>query len=110
MTRYIILFDDGDMTFPEEDLPDVAKTERDVEKEAVDAGMWVFNDAGGVYIIDAADLEMALASVMSASTTSTFESLSASSTACGSGYHEALPAWTVPKMYARLVSEVTSHR
>ena len=43
MTRYIILFDDGDMTFPEEDLPDVAKAARAVEKEAVDAGVWVFS-------------------------------------------------------------------
>jgi len=25
MTRYLISFDDGAMTFPEEDLPDVAK-------------------------------------------------------------------------------------
>ncbi len=43
MTRYIILFDDGDMTFPEEDLPDVAKAARAVAQEAMDAGVWVFS-------------------------------------------------------------------
>ena len=31
------------MTFPEEDLPDVAKAARAVEQEAVDAGVWVFS-------------------------------------------------------------------
>src|SRR6476659_3882417 len=33
MTQYLISFDDGAMTFPEEDLPDVAKG----------AGVWVFS-------------------------------------------------------------------
>ena len=42
MTRYLILFDDGDMTFPEEDLPDVAKAARAVAQEAMDAGVWVY--------------------------------------------------------------------
>jgi hypothetical protein len=36
MTRYLISFDDGAMTFPEEDLPDVAKAAHE------DAGVWVF--------------------------------------------------------------------
>jgi hypothetical protein len=42
MTQYMILFDDGDMDFPREDLPDVAKAARAVEQEAIDAGVWVF--------------------------------------------------------------------
>jgi len=42
MTRYLISFDDGAMTFPEEDLPDVAKAAHEVVREAQDAGVWVF--------------------------------------------------------------------
>jgi len=42
MTRYLISFDDGAMTFPEEDLPDVAKAAHAVAQEAMDAGAWVF--------------------------------------------------------------------
>ena len=42
MPRYLISFDDGWMTFPEEDLPDVAKAVRVVVDEAKDAGAWVF--------------------------------------------------------------------
>ena len=43
MTQYLISFSDGDMTFPEEDLPDVAKAARAVEQEAISAGVWVFS-------------------------------------------------------------------
>jgi hypothetical protein len=42
MTRYLISFDDGAMTFPEEDLPDVAKAAHEVVQEAQNAGAWVF--------------------------------------------------------------------
>ena len=42
MTRYLISFDDGAMTFPEEELPDVAKAAHKVVEEAQDAGVWVF--------------------------------------------------------------------
>ena len=42
MTRYLIAFDDGDMTFPEEELPDVAKAAQAVVREAKEAGVWVF--------------------------------------------------------------------
>ena len=42
MTQYLISFDDGAMTFPEEDLPDVARAAREVVEEAKDAGVWVF--------------------------------------------------------------------
>jgi hypothetical protein len=42
MTRYLISFDDGAMTFPEEDLPDVAEAAHAVAQEAKDAGVWVF--------------------------------------------------------------------
>jgi len=38
MTRYLISFDDGAMTFPEEDLPDVAKAVHQVVQQAQDAG------------------------------------------------------------------------
>jgi hypothetical protein len=43
MTQYLISFPDGAMTFPEEDLPDVAKAAREVEQEAMSAGVWVFS-------------------------------------------------------------------
>ena len=46
MTRYLISFDDGAMTFPDEDLPTVAKAAHEVVQEAQDAGVWVFG--GGV--------------------------------------------------------------
>jgi hypothetical protein len=46
MTRYLISFNDGAMTFPEEELPDVAKAARAVVQEAKDAGAFVF--AGGL--------------------------------------------------------------
>jgi hypothetical protein len=42
MTRYLISFDDGAMTFPEEELPDVAEAAHAVVEEATDAGVWVF--------------------------------------------------------------------
>jgi hypothetical protein len=42
MTRYLISFDDGAMTFPEEELPDVAAAARAVVDSATDAGVWVF--------------------------------------------------------------------
>ena len=43
MTRYLISFDDGAMTFPEEDLPDVTEAALKVAREAQDAGVWVFS-------------------------------------------------------------------
>jgi len=46
MTRYLISFNDGAMTFPEEELPDVAEAARAVVQEAKDAGVFVF--AGGL--------------------------------------------------------------
>jgi hypothetical protein len=47
MTRYLISFDDRAMTFPEEDLPDVAEAAHAVAQEAMDAGVWVFG--GGLH-------------------------------------------------------------
>ena len=41
MTRYLISFDDGAMTFPEEDLPDGPRQRTRWRKER-DAGVWVF--------------------------------------------------------------------
>jgi hypothetical protein len=46
MTRYLISFDDGAMTFPEEDLPDRAEAAHAVVREAKHAGVWIFG--GGV--------------------------------------------------------------
>jgi hypothetical protein len=46
MTRYLISFDDGAMTFPEEGLPAVAKAAHDVVEEAKAAGVWV--SGGGI--------------------------------------------------------------
>ncbi len=42
MTRYLISFAEGAMTFPEEDLPGVAEAAHAVAQEAKDAGVWVF--------------------------------------------------------------------
>ena len=42
MARYLISFDEGAMTFPEEELPDVADAAHGVVREAMDAGVWVF--------------------------------------------------------------------
>ena len=46
MTRYLISFDDGAMTFPEAELPDVGKAAHEVVQEAQAAGVGVFG--GGV--------------------------------------------------------------
>lgn len=43
MTKYLISFDDGAMTFPKEDLPDVVDAVRAVRKGAKAAGVWVFS-------------------------------------------------------------------
>ena len=42
MTRYLISFDDGWMTFPREDLPAVAEAALAVAHEAQNAGVWVY--------------------------------------------------------------------
>jgi hypothetical protein len=44
---YLISFDDGAMTFPEEELPAVADAAHAVVDEARDAGVWVFG--GGLH-------------------------------------------------------------
>jgi hypothetical protein len=46
MTRYLISFDDGAMTFPAEELPEVDKAAHAVVFEAQGAGVWVLG--GGV--------------------------------------------------------------
>jgi hypothetical protein len=43
MTRYLISFDDGWMTFPEEDFPAVAEAALAVAHEAQAAGVWVYS-------------------------------------------------------------------
>ncbi|TMK69718.1 MAG: hypothetical protein E6G50_11345 [Actinobacteria bacterium] len=47
MTRYLISFDDGAMTFPEEELSAVAEVAHAVVEEAKNAGVWVFG--GGLH-------------------------------------------------------------
>ena len=47
MTRYLISFDDGAMTFPDEVLTAVADAAHAVVREAKDAGVWVFG--GGLH-------------------------------------------------------------
>lgn len=42
MTRYLISFDDGAMTVPEEDLPAVSEAAHKVVYAAKDAGVWIF--------------------------------------------------------------------
>jgi hypothetical protein len=54
MTRYLISFDDGAMTFPEEDLPDVTDAAHAVMNEAKDAGVWVFG--GGLTALEEASV------------------------------------------------------
>ena len=46
MPKYLISFNDGDMTFPEEDLPEVARAAKAVVQAIKDAGEFVF--AGGL--------------------------------------------------------------
>ena len=46
MTRYLISFDDGAMTFPEEEMPAVGEAAHQVVRAAQEAGVWVFG--GGV--------------------------------------------------------------
>lgn len=46
MTRYLISFDDGAMTFPEEELPAVGEAAHQVVRAAQEARVWVFG--GGV--------------------------------------------------------------
>jgi hypothetical protein len=41
MRWYLISFDDGAMTFPEEELPDVAKAAHEVVQKATHTGVWV---------------------------------------------------------------------
>jgi hypothetical protein len=48
MTRYLISFDDGAMTIPDEELPTADEAAHDVVRQAQDAGVWVFG--GGVEI------------------------------------------------------------
>lgn len=46
MPKYLISFDEGSMTFPDEDLPAVDAAAHAVVREAKAAGVWVFG--GGV--------------------------------------------------------------
>jgi len=42
MRRYLISFNDGDMTFPREELAQVAEESHAVVREAKAAGVWIF--------------------------------------------------------------------
>lgn len=54
MTKYLISFDEGDMTFPDEDLPVVADAAHTVLRQAKDAGVWVF----GAGLLNHTDLKL----------------------------------------------------
>lgn len=54
MARFLISFDDGAMTFPEEELPDVTDAAHAVMHEAKDAGVWVFG--GGLTALEEASV------------------------------------------------------
>lgn len=41
MSRYLISFNDGDMTFPDEDLPEVSEAAHVVMREGIAAGIWI---------------------------------------------------------------------
>jgi hypothetical protein len=47
MPKYMISFDEGTMTFPRHELPDVARAAHAVVDEAKAAGVWVFG--GGFF-------------------------------------------------------------
>lgn len=42
MTKYLVSFDEGAMTFPDEELPAVAEAAHAVMRQAKAAGVWVF--------------------------------------------------------------------
>ncbi len=46
MTRYLISFDDGSMTFPQEEFAAVGEASHAVVRAAQEAGVWIFG--GGV--------------------------------------------------------------
>ena len=50
MARYLISFNDGAMTFPEEELPALADAAHAVMHDAEDAGVWVFG--GGLTALE----------------------------------------------------------
>ena len=55
MPRYLISFDDGSMTFPDEDLPQVSADSHAVVAEAKAAGVWIFGggiDGPSVSVVD----------------------------------------------------------
>jgi hypothetical protein len=54
MPRYLISFDDGWMTFPEEDFQDVADAAHAFAREAEEAGVWVFG--GGLHSYETVSL------------------------------------------------------
>jgi hypothetical protein len=53
MPRYLISFNDGDMTFPESDFPAVAEAAHAVMREGVAAGIW--ESDGGFTVVNVAD-------------------------------------------------------
>jgi hypothetical protein len=51
MPRYLISFNDGDMTFPPDELPAVSEASHAVVHAAKEAGVWIF----GAGLLDPAD-------------------------------------------------------
>ena len=46
MAKYMISFNDGDMTFPEEDFSAVGKAAHEVMREGVEVGIWLEGGGG----------------------------------------------------------------
>lgn len=60
MPRYLISFNDGDMTFAPQDLPQVAEDAHVVLREAKAAGVWVFGGGFMGYVSTVVDTEGAV--------------------------------------------------
>ncbi len=57
MARYLISFEDGAMTFPDEDLPDVARASHYVVQQAMDEGVWIFGAGLNVHEVSVVDTD-----------------------------------------------------
>ncbi len=57
MACYLISFEDGAMTFPEEDLPAVGAASHAVVRQAQEAGVWVFGGGIGSHDVSVVDTD-----------------------------------------------------
>lgn len=61
MRRYLISFEDGAMTFPEEDLPEVSRASHEVVQQAKEAGVWIFGAGLNVHEVSVVDTDGSVA-------------------------------------------------